>query len=190
LFNKPVVFVIGAGASFEYNLPLGCTLKESIAQKVKFRFQYGHDLISGDVGLLDHIRRHAPDRNRQSDYTKAANLLASAMGSFISIDEALHYVGATPEAVEVGKVAIIQEILLAERNSALAYDRNTGTMPIDKVDGRWIGEFLSMAMAGIQRSNLNTAFDRVTFINFNYDRAIQKNERRRKAESRHEGQIA
>ena len=174
MFNKPVVFVIGAGASFEYNLPLGGTLKDAIAQKVKFRYQHGFQLISGDHELLDHIRRHEPDQARVNEYTKAANLLAAAIPSFISIDEALHYVGETSEAVEVGKVAIILEILEAERNSSLAFDRKTGTVPIDKIDGKWISEVLSMAMAGIQRRELETAFDQVTFINFNYDRAIEQ----------------
>lgn len=175
MFNKPVVFVVGAGASSEYNLPLGGTLKDSIAQKVKFRFEHGSGhLSSGDPELLDHIRRHVPARERQNDYTRSANVLAAAIGSFISIDEALHFVGATPEAVEVGKVAIIQEILQAERDSTLCIDRKTGRLDVDEVDGAWIGEVLSMAIAGIQRGALETAFDRVTFINFNYDRAIEQ----------------
>lgn len=61
MFNKPVVLVVGAGASKEYNFPLGGALKEAIAEKVKFRFQRGSHLSSGDLALLDHIRRHAPD---------------------------------------------------------------------------------------------------------------------------------
>jgi hypothetical protein len=174
LFNKPVVFVVGAGASHEYNLPLGGALKDAIARKVRFRFEHGSYLTGGDQELLDHIRRHVSDRDRQNVYTRAGDLLAKAIGSFISIDEALHYVGATPEAVEVGKVAIIQEILQAERDSSLSYDKNTGTLVVDSVNGGWIGEVLSMAVAGIQRAELRTAFDRVTFINFNYDRAIEQ----------------
>jgi hypothetical protein len=176
LFNKPVVFVIGAGASCEYGLPLGGALKDAIAAKVKFRFEHGSNrLKSGDRDLLDHITRHVPDQaERRNDYTRAANVLAAAIGSFISIDEALHYVGATPEAVEVGKIAIIQEILLAERDSALSVSRKTGRLDVNNVDGAWIAEMLSMAIAGLQRDKLDTAFDPVTFINFNYDRTIEQ----------------
>ena len=174
MFNKPVVFIIGAGASFEYGFPLGTTLKDTIATKVKFRFQHGSNyLSSGDPELLEHIRRHAPDRKRQGEYTTAANVLAAAIGSFISIDEALHYVGATPEAVEIGKIAIIQEILRAEGESKIRIDRQKGRPDIDIVDGCWIAGLLSMALAEIQRGQLQTAFEKVTFINFNYDRAIE-----------------
>jgi hypothetical protein len=173
MFNKPVIFVIGAGASHEYKLPLGGALKDAIATKVKFRFQHGNELVSGDQNLLDHIRRHVSEPERRNDYTRAANLLAAATGSFISIDEALHYVGATPEAVEVGKIAIIQEILRAEGESHLCIDRQTGRLDIESVDGCWMAGLLSMALAGIQRGQLQTAFDKVTFINFNYDRAIE-----------------
>ena len=94
-------------------------------------------------------------------------------GSFISIDEALHYVGATPEAVEIGKIAIIQEILRAEGESKIRIDRQKGRPDIDIVDGCWIAGLLSMALAEIQRGQLQTAFEKVTFINFNYDRAIE-----------------
>ena len=174
MFNKPVVFIIGAGASFEYGFPLGAALKDTIATKVRFRFEHGSSyLSSGDPELLEHIRRHTPDRKRQGEYTTAANVLAAAIGSFISIDEALHYVGATPEAVEIGKIAIIQEILRAEGESKIRIDRQKGRPDIDIVDGCWIAGLLSMALAGIQRGQLQTAFEKITFINFNYDGAIE-----------------
>ncbi|WP_027571300.1 hypothetical protein [Bradyrhizobium sp. WSM1743] len=172
MFSKSIVFVIGAGASYEYGLPLGGTLKAEIAQKVRFRFQHG-SLIGGDHDLLDHIRRRVPDQERRNVYTRASNVLAAAIGSFISIDEALHYVGATPEAVEVGKIAIIGQILEAERNSTLAISKETGRLDVDRADGKWLSQLLSMALSRIQRSQLRTAFDHVTFINFNYDRCIE-----------------
>jgi hypothetical protein len=68
MFNKPVVFVVGAGASHEYNFPLGTSLKDAIAQKVRFRFDQssGH-LVGGDPDLLNHISRHVKeDRGRRS----------------------------------------------------------------------------------------------------------------------------
>jgi hypothetical protein len=77
LFNQKVVFVVGAGASREYNFPLGSHLKDRIAADVRFRFEYGSQMKSGSPELLDHIRRHVKGDNvRTNEYTRAANLLA------------------------------------------------------------------------------------------------------------------
>jgi hypothetical protein len=162
LFNQKVVFVVGAGASREYNFPLGSHLKDRIAADVRFRFEYGSQMKSGSPELLDHIRRHVKGDNvRTNEYTRAANLLASAIPSFVSIDEALHFVSGTPEAVEVGKIAIVDHILRAERSSTLALDPQKGRLT-DLPDG-WIGEMFSMAVAGSRREDLASVFDNVTF---------------------------
>jgi hypothetical protein len=174
VFKQKVIFVIGAGASREYNFPLGFELKEAIASAVKFRFEYGSSqLISGSPGLLDHIRRHVKgDAARANEYTTAANVLAGAIPSFISVDEALHYVSDSPQAVEVGKIGIVDQILKAERESSLAFNPQTGRL--EHLPGGWIAEMFSMALAGMQRKDLRSIFEQVTFINFNYDRAIEQ----------------
>jgi hypothetical protein len=174
VFKQNVIFVIGAGASREYNFPLGSELKEAIASAVKFRFEYGSsELISGSPGLLDHIRRHVKgDAARANEYTKAASILVGAIPSFISVDEALHFVSESPHAVEVGKIAIVDQILKAERESTLAFNPKTGRP--GELPGGWIAEMFSMALAGIQRKDLRSIFDQVTFINFNYDRAVEQ----------------
>jgi len=175
MFNKPVVFVIGAGASREYNFPLGEDLKNEIAKKVRFRFNngYGAGKNEGDQELLRQIRSHAPVSETQNIYTTEANVLAAAINVSISIDEALHYVGKSKHAVEVGKIAIIQSILSAERGSSLGIDPQRGR-PKNGTQEGWILQLLSMAIAGSQRENLEEIFSNVTFINFNYDRALEQ----------------
>lgn len=174
MFKQKVVFVVGAGASREYNFPLGSELKDQIATATRFQFDYGSSrLTAGSQDLLDHIRRHVSrDRARVAEYTIAGNMLAGAIPSFISIDEALHYVSESPEAVEVGKIAIVDQIIRAERGSTLSFDSRTGRLT--HLPEGWIAEMFSMALAGAQRKHLRTIFDRVTFINFNYDRAIEQ----------------
>ncbi len=173
MFNKSVVFVIGAGASHEFEMPLGGALKTAIAKKLKFRFEHNVQ-VDGDEVLMNHIRRHVPELVRQNAYTVAANTLANAAKSFISIDEALHFVGSSAEAVEIGKIAIIQEILAAEAKSKVRYKPENGRVNIDGCDQTWIAEVLSMAVAGQKQEELATAFRHVTFINFNYDRVIEQ----------------
>jgi hypothetical protein len=175
MFNKHVVFVIGAGASREYEFPLGDDLKNEIAKKVRFRFSngYGSGKDEGDQELLAQIRSHAPDRDIQNIYTKEANVLAAAINVSISIDEALHYVGKSKHAVDVGKIAIIQSILFAESRSSLGIDPQSGRPKNAGSQEGWILQMLSMALAGSQRENLDEAFSKITFINFNYDRALE-----------------
>ena len=174
MFNQKVVFIVGAGASREYNFPLGSDLKEAIASGVRFRFEHGGSyLTGGSQELLDHIRRHVKgDVKKANEYTRAANALAGAIPSFVSIDEALHYVSDSPEAVEVGKIAIVDQILKAERGSSLAFDQRNGR-PGHLPDG-WIAELFSMALAQTQRKDLKSIFSHASFINFNYDRAIEQ----------------
>lgn len=176
MFKKKVVFVVGAGASKEYGLPLGSELKDRIAEAVRFRFEYGHRMVKGSAELLDHIRRHTqghPDlHNRVNQYTRAGNLLADAISSFVSVDEALHYVSESSEAIEVGKIAIIHEIVEAERNSSLAYDSSSGKLA--QLPQGWLAELFSMALAGTRRDGLSGAFNNVSFVNFNYDRVIEQ----------------
>jgi hypothetical protein len=172
MFDLPVVFVVGAGASKEYGFPLGGELKSSIAEAVGFLFNHGIQ-IRGNHDLYNHISRHVPDQARRSDYTRAANALVAAIPTFVSIDEALHFVSSSKEAVEVGKIAIITKILEAERESALGFNLETGRVKIDPNEGQWLGQFLSLALAELRRDQLKTAFDNVTFINFNYDRCIE-----------------
>jgi hypothetical protein len=171
MFKKPIVIIVGAGASCEYGLPLGSALKSSAAQKLRFIFQHGR-LTSGDQDLLNHIRRHTRnDQTRNNAYTIAANELSRTMETFISIDEALHFVSASPEAVEIGKVAVVSEILAAERRSSLAPSKETGQTRLKDVG--WLPQMLSMAVAGVQKSEIETVFKQTTLVNFNYDRCIE-----------------
>lgn len=173
MFRHKVVFVVGAGASREYNFPLGSELKDKIAEAVRFRFEFGHTMVSGSHDLIDHIRRHVKgDHDRTNHYSKAANMLAGAIPAFVSVDEALHFVSGSPEAVEVGKIAIVHQILEAERTSLLAFDTRTGRP--SELPGGWIGELFSLAVAGLRHDQLGSAFDNVTFVNFNYDRAVEQ----------------
>src|SRR4051794_4518831 len=162
MFKERVVFVVGAGASREYNFPLGFELKDRIADAVHFRFDFGSRLTSGSPDLLDHIRKHVKAvAERANEYTRAANVLAGAIASFVSIDEALHFVSSTQEAVDVGKIAIINEILKAERNSSLAFDARTGR--VTQLPPGWIAEMFSMILAGVRREDLQSVFKNVTF---------------------------
>jgi hypothetical protein len=59
MFNRPVVFVIGAGASADYCMPLGGTLATKIASDSDFWFDHSvsYRPSRGDADLFDILLR-------------------------------------------------------------------------------------------------------------------------------------
>ena len=176
MFSHPVVFVVGAGASFDYGLPLGGTLAQSIAKDTDFWFEYHRstDPVRGDRDLYRLLRtRYQRDSEQLQRYLSAGQALSGALSSAVSVDDALYQLNETREAVELGKVCIIRSILKAEKYSNLAISTETGKMTRDAGKDGWIEQLLSMAVSGHRQNTVKDAFKNVTFINFNYDRCIE-----------------
>jgi hypothetical protein len=52
MFKRNTLFVVGAGASAELDLPLGGALAKRISQKLDIRFEHGNQQIGkGDLPL-------------------------------------------------------------------------------------------------------------------------------------------
>jgi hypothetical protein len=94
-------------ASSEYGLPLGSTLKDRIASAVRYRYQDGGVLQEGDETLLIAIRpQFNSEKATVHSYIAAGRDLAASMPMHASIDEALNYWSAKPEAVQLGKLRL------------------------------------------------------------------------------------
>ena len=98
MFHKPTVFIIGAGASFEVGLPLGAELKTRVADTLKFRFDHIKGQTDGDFELFEVLKRRYG--NKVGLYTSAGSDLAKVIPTFPSMDEALNFFSARPEAVD------------------------------------------------------------------------------------------
>jgi hypothetical protein len=158
LFNKPVVFVIGAGASYEVGLPLGIDLTRRVAEAMNVR----------ESSLMRAMR--APTVGPAA---AAANRLNRVLPTFDSIDEALHWLSDDPLAVELGKIGIADEIMKAERSSLLYNAVGDGRPDLAKVDATWLPILLSLLISGLKRTDADSVRRNVTFINFNYDRSLE-----------------
>lgn len=176
MFKKPVVFVIGAGASHELGLPLGAGLRDTIAEMVDFRF-HGRQLEKGDADLLAILRRRydtdKTDITRLEKHLVAGTDLFATMSRFPSVDEALHYWSERKEAVELGKLAIAQQLLQAERRSKIFDPKDRLRANVNAAGGTWLVPFVEMAMSGLRQEEAKEAFRQVTFVNFNYDRVAE-----------------
>jgi hypothetical protein len=176
MFKKPIVFVLGAGSSFEVGLPLGVALRNTIAESVNFHVR-GRMRIRGDEELFRRLSQHLdPNKNdpvRLTKYVVGGQELAATMPRFPSVDEALHYLSDNKEVVELGKIAITQELLRSERRSVLFDKAGAQGAAVNAADATWLAPFVGMALSGLKREEVASAFQHVTIINFNYDRVVE-----------------
>jgi hypothetical protein len=111
------VYVVGAGASKEANLPLGSELKASIANSLEISFRHGYEQTSGDRLIVEALRLVDRDIN---PYLHAGRHIAAAMPQSLSIDNFID-AHAGDKRIEVcGKLAIARAILAAEERSLLS----------------------------------------------------------------------
>ncbi|SFJ16539.1 hypothetical protein SAMN04515648_2958 [Phyllobacterium sp. CL33Tsu] len=176
MFKKKTVFVVGAGASKEVNLPVGVELKSIIADKVDIFFDRGQ-LSRGDEEIVFALRDMLQSGGSPVDinpYAAAGRHIASAMPQALSIDNFLHTHSTNEKIVLMGKIGIAASILQAERESSIYFEHGQG----DKLNFREIGDswhntFCKMAHANVLKEDLDTIFDNVAIITFNYDRCIE-----------------
>ena len=173
MFTKPVVLVVGAGASSELKLPLGSQLRNLIAGDVNLRFNHGrHE--SGSAELMDALRRIVSS-DHLSAMTQAGRRLSPTMIAQPSVDEALFYFAGDADVVNLGKIAIANRILLAERGSELpAWDDYEGTRKFPAQNGQWLFLLFSLLVRGTRRAGERSFFENLTVINFNYDRTLEQ----------------
>ena len=106
MFRTKTVFILGAGASHEVDLPVGSRLAEIISDKVDIRYDHGHPGESGDRRLYTTlVAKYGRDA---SHYQHAGWLIRDGVLLTNSIDDFLNrHAASNPRAVEYGKLAIV-----------------------------------------------------------------------------------
>jgi hypothetical protein len=156
--------VIGAGVSAEFGMPVGGVLKGRVAAALTSGFNEIRLTLVADNWPEDKIDRHA-------DFGAT---LARVIGNFASIDEALHFHSGNKEIIDIGKIAIANEIVKAERNSNL-YGAMAGNESL-KASCRetWARHFLELALSTTKLTDIKRLFANLTVIDFNYDRILEQ----------------
>ncbi|MDQ1353012.1 MAG: hypothetical protein QG657_3318, partial [Acidobacteriota bacterium] len=179
------VYVIGAGASKEANLPTGYELKEKIIKALDIRFTPFpfREQNSGDYIITEALRIFVKR-------TAAPNSPNSGIGQYIS-DAAWHIRNALPQAISIdhyidtrrdddkialcGKLAIVRSILDAEKNSHLHFESSNkdSNIPFLKLEKTWNTPFFQLLTENCTKNDLQERFKYFTLIIFNYDRCIE-----------------
>lgn len=176
MFKEKTVFVVGAGASKEFGLPVGDGLKAKIAKRLNFYFEDGLRLTRGDRSLAQAIKQMV-QQNGESDanpYFTAGRQIADAMPQAISIDNFLHTHQNDDRIRLIGKIGILQSILEAERASPIfCQDNRYQKIEFGSLKETWHTSFCKMATEDVGLNAVDTIFENVGFIIFNYDRCIE-----------------
>jgi hypothetical protein len=178
VFKSKTLFVVGAGASFEFGLPTGNELKSKIAKKLDITFSDGYNQNNGDFKITEAFRSltssQTPPSKDISPYVHAAWQIRDAMPQSLSID---NFIDAHQQdnCIRIcGKLAIARTILQAERESLLYTDMHSNDrLSPDKYMNTWLGQFALRLTENVRKEDINTILDNVIFIIFNYDRCVE-----------------
>lgn len=175
--RKSLVLVVGAGASFEANLPLGSGLKKRITDLLDIRYDFRRE--SGDA-LIDQAFRvivQLPDGRRGdiNPYLHASWRIRDAMPQAISIDNFIDAHRGDSLVERAGKLAIVRSILEAEARSSLTIDSSNSynRLKFETVRATWFNSFFQLLTENCQFESLAERFARVGIVCFNYDRCIE-----------------
>lgn len=173
--NRKTVFILGAGSSKEVSFPDGRLLGELIVRDLNIRFKaFGATVDSGSQRIANAIRAHAPTQVNM--YQRAALEVSAGLPFANSIDTFLDSHKDNEHMQLCGKIAIVNCILEAERASQLYVDpaRNRND-PIQfrGIERTWFGSLFRSLSEGVSRDNPDALFDKLSIINFNYDRCVE-----------------
>lgn len=183
MFPRQTVFVVGAGASCDLNLPTGDQLRDIL---VRLLARDGNNLRFNNEHLTTAMHKIAQQQADHSwvsvfeRYADAAQQICDGLPLAISIDNYLHAHRHDDAVRQVGKLAIATAILDAERNSSLnvkplpsqgGVDRFSLNEDISKKS--WYLPLIRLLTSGKSVNDLPTIFANVAFIVFNYDRCLE-----------------
>jgi hypothetical protein len=171
------LLVIGAGASNEFNLPVGDKLRQRIGELLDVQTD-GLDMAKGDRTILQAYQLWSREQRQPNAAVEQLILtghsIRDAMPLALSID---NYLDAHQgnESVELcGKLAIARAILEAERASSLFFDRRERQgIEMRNVEQTWLVKLTKMLTEGCSAPDLPGRLSEIELVIFNYDRCVE-----------------
>lgn len=177
---KNTVFVVGAGASEEADLPTSNDLKKEISSLLDIRLnEYNHRLECGDDTILKaltlHVRQPDGSSSDINPYLQEAQNISGALPTAISIDNYIDQHRGNKKIELCGKLAIVRSILDAEKGSLLDFEMERADTNIDfnALEKTWYISFFKLLTENCTKDELKERFESITLIIFNYDRCIE-----------------
>lgn len=181
VIREKTTFVIGAGASAEFGLPVGSQLAAEIKQTAKLP---GRNISSPyEAYMRDFVSEKFKLNADRGKALEAFNDIHEGIHTAVSIDAFIHRHRSSEAIQRLGKALIALEVLKAEHNSSLGADQwksfqtapdivvGTKYGPVGNPDYTWIGHFFRILCDGIE--NPRDVGKNINIICFNYDRCIE-----------------
>ncbi|AHG48011.1 hypothetical protein RLEG12_33000 [Rhizobium leguminosarum bv. trifolii CB782] len=179
MFAANTVFVIGAGASAEFGMPVGSALTTTIKQNCKYRFEHG-TMVEGVMPIFNYYRStydmQDPAQLKQVEERFHIMMqIHQSIDMHESIDEYIYRYSDNPVVAEIGKLQVAYAISRAESECLLSEkkDFHFDKKGFDGLNGTWIYAFAKALMNGVKASDIETIGNDITIICFNYDRCIE-----------------
>ncbi|WP_300391685.1 hypothetical protein [Henriciella sp.] len=171
--ERKTVFVIGAGASAEFGLPVGSGLQNRISKLVDIRFEDGLRICSGDHDIYQACKRQGGNPN---EFLYAGWRIRDGVKLTDSIDNFLDKHHEDQKVRFIGKLGIARAISEAEGKSKLAGTRHKpdDTSYMNQVNGTWVHELFKHLQRAVRKEDVEQIFSNVSFVIFNYDRCVEK----------------
>ena len=173
--NPQTLFVLGAGASREVDMPTGRQLIDIIAKKLDYQLVNGSRRQNfGDEDILDIFQQHTQTREGIESYFQAARRVRDGIIYSKSID-AFMDIHKDDEKVQLcGKLAIVKSILEAEQASYLHIDKEGADFrDLERLKSTWFFDFARNINDGVRKTEISRIFEKVSFVIFNYDRCFE-----------------
>ncbi len=178
MFRSKTVFILGAGASAEVGLPVGAKLLKQICDLINIRYEIGNRMVKGDHLLSDALKlvlEEGRDVEKYNAHLYSAWQVIQSATQAISIDNIVDSL--EDEQVElVAKLGIVQAIHLAENGSPFFKQLKEPPFGLDltRFNGTWYSHLTKLLQESRRKSEIDSVFENLSFISFNYDRCIEK----------------
>ena len=177
MFRSKTVFVLGAGASKELDVPVGNELTNSISNLLNLQVTF-EEVEKGDRAIYATLKamvNNDPEGIwRNNTLIQSAHHISEAMELAPSIDTFLETFALDEERKLLGKLGIARAIMIAERGSKLHSANNrTEEFRMKKIIDTWYVSLAQLLFTGLAAGDVDQVFSNTTFVVFNYDRCLQ-----------------
>jgi len=176
--TEHTVFIIGAGASTEVNLPTGKGLTIDLMHRLDIAFDL-HRQESGDLIIGNALRilfeQSGYEQDEITSYLNAIWQIRDTLPQAISIENLIDAHRDDDKFVACAKLGIVRSILAAEQESLLYFkkERVDSAIDLSPLEKTWYVAFFKLLTEGCSAADLDERLERVTLIVFNYDRCIE-----------------